>query len=106
MSISVRNNKLYIDMNGEIDHHRAAILREESDRVLNREYVREIIFDFEGIKFMDSSGIGLIMGRYRQAGYNNAKVSLTNVPDNIDRMLQMAGIYGIIKDVDRIKSSS
>lgn len=101
MSVEVRNNKLYINMSGEIDHHRAGILREESDEVLNRTYIKEIIFDFTGIRFMDSSGIGLIMGRYRQAGYNNGKVALINVPKNIDRMLEMAGIYGIIKDVER-----
>ncbi len=89
-------------MSGDIDHHSAAVLREESDKVLEREYIKEIVFDFEGIKFMDSSGIGLIMGRFRQASYNNAKISLTNVPRYIDRMLEMAGIYSIIKDVHRV----
>lgn len=101
MSVDVRNNKLYIKMCGEIDHHMASILREESDNILNRSYIKEIVFDFEGIKFMDSSGIGLIMGRYRQVGYNNGEVSLINVPRNIDRMLEMSGIYGIIKNVER-----
>ena len=102
MSVETKNQKLYISMSGDIDHHSAAILREESDKILNREYIKEVVFDFNEIKFMDSSGIGLIMGRYRQASYNNAKVSLTNVPGSIDRMLEMAGIYSIIKDVHRV----
>ena len=93
---------LIIYLDGDIDHHSAAILRDESDRGLNREFIKEIVFNFDGVQFMDSSGIGLIMGRYRQAGYNNAKVSLINVPANVDRMLEMAGIYSIIKDVHRV----
>lgn len=88
-------------MEGDIDHHGASILREESDVVFNREYIKEVIFDFANIKFMDSSGIGLIMGRYRQAKYNDAKVSLINVPDNVDRMLEMSGIYRIIDNVEK-----
>ena len=102
MSVDVFEQKLYIRMDGDIDHHSAAILRDESDKVLNRVFIREVVFDFDGIKFMDSSGIGLIMGRYRQAGYNNATVSLINVPSNIDRMLEMAGLYSLIKDVYRV----
>lgn len=103
MSVKLKGNTLLIDMEGDIDHHMAALLREESDEVLNRSYVREVVFDFARTKFMDSSGIGLIMGRYRQAGYNDATVSLVNVSAGIDRMLEMSGLYKIIKDVKRIK---
>lgn len=102
MSVKLKGNTLLIDMEGDIDHHMAALLREESDEVLNRSYVREVVFDFARTKFMDSSGIGLIMGRYRQAGYNDATVSLVNVSVGIDRMLEMSGLYKIIKDVKRI----
>lgn len=102
MGVKLKGNTLLIDMEGDIDHHMAALLREESDEVLNRSYVREVVFDFARTKFMDSSGIGLIMGRYRQAGYNDATVSLVNVSAGIDRMLEMSGLYKIIKDVKRI----
>ncbi len=92
MDVYVKNKVLYINMAGDIDHHSAAILREKSDEILNREYIKEIVFDFKDINFMDSSGIGLVMGRYRQAGYNNADVTLINVPESINRMFEMSGI--------------
>ncbi|MBQ3061998.1 MAG: anti-sigma factor antagonist [Lachnospiraceae bacterium] len=102
MGVKVSSNILYINMDGDIDHHSAALLREESDMFFNREYIKEVIFDFERTKFMDSSGIGLIMGRYRQAKYSDAKVSLINIPDNIDRMLQMSGIYKIVDNIEKL----
>ena len=97
MSVEVRSNKLYINMSGEIDHHRAGILREESDEVLNRTYIKEIIFDFSGIRFMDSSGIGLIMGRYKKIKPMNGEIFVCNLGLSMQRIFKLSGLYKITK---------
>ena len=67
---AVIDNYLCIKMPQEVDHHGAAGIRENADRLLLNEKVRNIVFDFEDTTFMDSSGIGIIIGivRYPASG--------------------------------------
>jgi stage II sporulation protein AA (anti-sigma F factor antagonist) len=58
---------------------------------------KPVIFDLQGVEFMDSSGIGFLIGRYKFAIANGCIVSLRNPAPHIDRMLEMAGIYKIIR---------
>ena len=60
------DNCLMVRMPEEVDHHRASYICEGADRLLVRENVENVVFDFEDTRFMDSSGIGIIMGRYRK----------------------------------------
>ena len=52
-------------LSGELDHHAAGTIREQVDHAVERYHPRELTLDFSGVGFMDSSGIGLVMGRYR-----------------------------------------
>lgn len=79
-------------ISGEIDHHTAAECRESIDRETERLRPEELVLDFGGVSFMDSSGVGLIMGRYKLVkGYGGA-VRVTNAPPAVARMIRLAGV--------------
>lgn len=99
---------LIIYINQELDHHAVSYLRESSDRLIEAGNVLHIIFDFKDVDFMDSSGIGLIMGRYKKVIFLGGKAAVTNVGGNVDRIFRMTGLYKIIEKYptpdDAIKS--
>ena len=66
MKYQVQENCLTIFLPEDVDHHNAEEIRREADRLIDREHIRYVIFDFADTGFMDSSGIGVIMGRYRK----------------------------------------
>ena len=66
MRYQVQENCLTIYLPREVDHHNADEIRKEADAVISRNHIRYVIFDFDRTDFMDSSGIGLILGRVRQ----------------------------------------
>ena len=69
MKYQVQENYLTIFLPGELDHHNAEEIRKESDHLIEHNHIRYVIFDFADTKFCDSSGIGVIMGRYRKNLY-------------------------------------
>ena len=76
----------------EIDHHSADEIKKVIDRKIEFDCISNIIFDFSDTEFMDSSGIGLLLGRYKMVQYLGGRVSAVNVTDNIVRMIKMSGI--------------
>ena len=81
----------------ELDHYAADKIKKRSEKIFEENKVEYLIFDFANTNFMDSSGIGLITGRYRKVQDKGGRVYLLNVNDNIDKILEMSGIYRIIK---------
>ena len=79
-------------LSGEIDHHTAAEFRESIDREAEMLRPELLVLDFGGIGFMDSSGIGLIMGRYKNAASYGGTVRVVNAPPMISRMMKLAGM--------------
>lgn len=94
---AIIDNYLCIRMPKEIDHHGAADIRENADRLLLDENVKNIVFDFEDTTFMDSSGIGIIIGRYRKISCFGGKVYAVNADERIKRMLKSSGMSSIIE---------
>ena len=89
---AVIDNYLCIKMPQEVDHHGAAGIRENADRLLLDEKVRNIVFDFEDTTFMDSSGIGMIMGRYKNMVSRGGKMMLVRPQPQVDKVLELSGI--------------
>lgn len=81
---------------GELDHHAAARTRERLDALLQDPSVMELVLDLGGLTFMDSSGIGVIIGRYKVLSGRGGKLSVMRVNDATDRILKMAGMYNIL----------
>lgn len=77
----------------ELDHPASDIIRKESDKIMSRTYIRTIVFDFAQTSFMDSSGIGLIMGRYRALGMRGDCIRAVHVSSHIDKLLHLSGVH-------------
>lgn len=88
---------LLISIDGELDHHRAAKIREEADGMLRSTNAVNIIFDFSDLTFMDSSGIGMIMGRYKKVRTLGGRVAAYGVNAQIIRIMEMSGVDKIVK---------
>ena len=94
-----KNDILTVKLKGEIDHNSAAKLRTAIDSQINALRPKLLELDFSKVGFMDSSGIGLIMGRYRSMGLIGGKIKVVNVPENIGRIINLSGIsaLGVLK---------
>lgn len=87
-------------LTGEIDHHSARIIRTNIDRDIECQKPKTLVLDFSGVDFMDSSGIGLIMGRYKMMLENEGKVIIKSPKPYIKKVLLLAGINRIVKMED------
>lgn len=80
----------------ELDHHITDEVREDIDDILARKSIKNIIFDFKNIKFMDSSGIGIIIGRYKKIVNDGGQVHVINVNDRVQKIFKLSGMNKII----------
>lgn len=91
-----KDKTLLVEITEEIDHHSTEKMRRLIDDDITRYMPRKVIFDFNKVSFMDSAGIGLLIGRYKNARAIGAKVELKNVNKSIYKILKMSGITRLI----------
>ena len=84
----------------EIDDFSVQKIRRRADYDIERYMPRKVIFDFNSVTFMDSAGIGLIIGRYKFANMIGAKLELSNLTQSVRRIFDMSGILKLIPTVD------
>lgn len=87
---------LLVHMPREVDHHTSLTLREETDFLLRQYPVRGIVFDFRDTVFMDSSGIGVILGRCRNVGLAGGAASAVHLNGQIRKIFCMSGLQKVI----------
>lgn len=87
---------LIVNLCGEIDHHNAAVLRREIDESMNAFHAKNLILDYSDVSFMDSSGIGLAMGRYNRVKELDGSIVIIPGTPYISRVLGLSGLFGII----------
>lgn len=95
MEVKTTEHGLIAELCGEIDHHSAAYLRAQIDAELLSSKPACLILDFTKVTFMDSSGIGLVMGRYRNMSEWGGKIVIRNLPPHLKRVMKLAGIQKI-----------
>ena len=91
------DNCLMVRLPQEVDHHRAGYICENADRYIVRENVNNVVFDFEDTRFMDSSGIGIIMGRYKKIACCGGRVYAIHADRQIQRILNISGLNKIVE---------
>lgn len=96
----VIDNYLMVRMPEEIDHHKSVFIGKTADEFILREQVGNIVFDFEDTRFMDSSGIGVIMGRYKKIAYFGGKIYTINTEPRIKRTLMISGLHKMIEIIE------
>lgn len=91
-----QRDKLTVALTGELDHCSAMNVRQELDELLSDQAVRHLMLDMADLKFMDSSGIGVILGRYRILAARGGSVWVRNMNPQINRIFQLSGMGQII----------
>ncbi len=97
VELTYENEVLTVMLIGELDHHSALPVRSETDTVLNRVMPKRLVLDFGGVSFMDSSGIGFVMGRYRLASRIGAVTEVVNADGGIYKVMKLSGLEKIVK---------
>ena len=89
--------RLLVRMPRELDHHHAGQLRMEIDYLMAAYPVRTIAFDFKDTVFMDSSGIGVIIGRCKNLNFSGGHVTAIHLNEQIQKIFKVSGLYKIIE---------
>ena len=97
MEIISEDKTLTVILSGEIDHHNAYELRKKIDEAAERVYPELLVLDFGAVTFMDSSGIGLVMGRFKLIKDLGGRLAIENAPKSIRKVMRMAGIEKLIE---------
>ncbi|MCX8129261.1 MAG: anti-sigma F factor antagonist [Clostridia bacterium] len=105
VKFSNKGSTLIVSIIGELDHHSAEYIREKVDAEMMKSTTKNMIFDFSKVSFMDSSGIGVIMGRYKNIQKLNGKAVIVSVSDQIKRIFDMSGLLRIMPVYDNIDTA-
>ena len=89
-------------LEGELDHHSAKAARERIDAAVEKNQIRLLQLDFSGVSFMDSSGIGLILGRYRLMQAAGGTLEVIHTPPQLEKLMRLAGL----SQLDGIRQSA
>ena len=92
-----RKNTLTVRLTGELDHSAATSIRQELDALILQTGAKKLVFDLKALDFMDSSGIGLIIGRYKLMAQRGGSVAVRGPGARIDKIFRMAGLYQLVE---------
>lgn len=88
---------LYIYLYGELDEYNAAVSRGGIDKLLDENLnAKKVVFDMSGLSFMDSTGIGMLIGRYKKLKRFGIPVYLAGANGNLEKIIELSGLYGIM----------
>lgn len=105
ISARIQNGVLICTLAGELDHHSAKEVKDLIETVIKNRGVKNLIFDFSALKFMDSSGIGVIIGRYKLISALGGQVAIVSKNRVIDRLLNMSGIHKLIPVFSKLEDA-
>ena len=88
---------LLVRISGELDHCSAEKIRREMDRLLGDPGIKQLVLDLEQMTFMDSSGIGVILGRYRELSRRGGEVAVKNMNPQVEKVFLLSGMNQVIK---------
>ena len=99
---SIRDgDRVVVRLAGELDHCCAQTVRRELDTLIADPSIRTLILDFTTLQFMDSSGIGVILGRYRQLRERGGQVAVIHMNRHVARIFHMSGMDRVIHQLDK-----
>ena len=96
MQYQVEENCLTIFLPKEVDHHNAEEIRKEADQVIAKKHIKHVIFDFSSTNFMDSSGIGVLIGRKKTMDMHRGEICARNLGERAQKIFDKSGLTQII----------
>ena len=97
--VTFENGYIVFKLVGELDEHSAETARRTMDNALLTNNYQGVIFDLSRLSFMDSTGIGIVIGRYKLARKNDKKTYVRNTSVTVDKIFKMSGLYEIITKI-------
>ena len=101
-----KDKLLIFEITEEIDHHTTEKIRRKMDNEIERYLPKKIIFDFNQVTFMDSAGVGLLIGRYKLINMLGGKVKIANINTPVRKIFEMSGILKIMPEVKNNKKEA
>jgi len=95
-----KDKLLVLKITEEIDHHIAEKIRTRADFEIQKYLPKKVVFDFNNVTFMDSAGIGMLIGRYKMATMFGGSINMINVKPNVKKIFEMAGILKLIPIIE------
>ena len=95
----MHKNVLYISLEGELDEHTAEYTRINLDNAMQSSSAVQIVIDLANLRFMDSTGIGVLIGRYKKMKDKNVPIFITNPSSQAERIFKMTGLYAIMPKI-------
>lgn len=97
IELEIKQDVLCIRLSGELDHHTADELRKQATAAIERNDIHHIVLNLEQLIFMDSSGLGVILGRYKQIKQVHGEMVVCAISPAIQRLFDLSGLFKIIK---------
>ena len=105
MQAKVKGNTLIMIITGDVDHHSSESIKQIADKRIMENNIRNIIFDFSRSTFMDSSGIGVMIGRYKLVNMAGGRIAAVKINPTIDRIFVISGLNKIIERYDTVEDA-
>lgn len=96
------SDTIVAQIDGELDHHTALLVKNKLDDMLSDQSIKNIIIDVSMLNFMDSSGVGLFIGRYKTVSLRGGKLAVTGIKTNLHKVFEVSGLYRIIRPFDTV----
>jgi stage II sporulation protein AA (anti-sigma F factor antagonist) len=93
----VKGDVLIVRLSGELDHHEAEVLRDKWKEMLYSNPVKHIILNLEDVSFMDSSGLGVVLGRYKEVIQLGGEMVVCSISPPVKRLFEMSGLFKIVR---------
>ncbi|MDQ0269309.1 anti-sigma F factor antagonist [Cytobacillus purgationiresistens] len=97
INLEVKHDVLCVRLSGELDHHSADELRAQATKAIEEFDIHHIVLNLEQLSFMDSSGLGVILGRYKQVKQMNGEMVVCAISPAVQRLFDMSGLFKIIR---------
>lgn len=92
-------DRIVVAFSGDIDEYSCRTLRVELDGQIEKSAPKEVVFDMANVSFVDSTGLGLILGRYKKLHAKGGVLRLANVPPQVDKVFRTSGVYSVVEKV-------
>lgn|SRR5699024_4893284 len=96
----VKEDVLIVRLAGELDHHEAEKLREVWKDQIYENAVKHVLLNLEGVSFMDSSGLGVVLGRYKEILQIGGELVVCSVTPPVQRLFEMSGLFKIVRQAE------
>ncbi|WP_062356155.1 anti-sigma F factor antagonist [Bacillus kwashiorkori] len=97
VDLEMKQQILCVRLIGELDHHTSEQVRNEVSELIEKHSIRHLVLNLEQLTFMDSSGLGVILGRYKQIKQKNGEMIVCAISPAIERLFTMSGLFKIIR---------